>query len=168
MEASLDMREFPTEIEQRLFAYCGDEGLEVQELRGYGVDGYVWQTTQDTILKVFRSASPFQHELAVYRRLHANGIKLLQGFRIPQLLNYREDLLTLELSYVRRPFALDFAGATLDSPPPGFDFEAAQWVQEKRAIYGAKWPEVNRLLDALRHLGIHYPDVHRGNIRTEE
>jgi hypothetical protein len=158
----------PIEINQRLRAYCADAGLEDQELRGYGVDGYVWQTTQDTILKVFRSESPFQHELAVYRRLQANGVKRLQGFRIPQLLNYREDLLTLELSYVRPPFALDFAGATLGSPPPGFDFESVQWTQEKRAIYGAKWPEVSRLLDALRHLGIYYPDVHPGNIRVEE
>jgi hypothetical protein len=161
------MPEIPVEIDQRLCAYCAGVGLEVQELRGYGVDGYVWQTTQDSILKVFRSESPFQHELAVYRRLQANGLKRLQGFRIPQLLNYREDLLTLELSYVRPPFALDFAGATLGAPPPGFDFESPQWIQEKRAIYGTKWPEVSRLLDALRHLGIYYPDVHPGNIRAE-
>ncbi len=79
----------PVEINQRLIAYCADAGLEDQELRGYGVDGYVWQTTRDGILKVFRSRSPFQHELAVYRRLQAKGVKRLQGFRIPQLLNSR-------------------------------------------------------------------------------
>jgi len=162
------MSEIPAEINQRLLAYCAFAGLEVQELRGYGVDGYVWQSTQDSILKVFRSEAPFQHELAVYHRLQTNGIRRLQGFHIPLLLNYREDLLTLELSYVRPPFALDFAGATLDSPPPRFDFESAEWVREKRALYGTRWPEVSRLLDALRHLGIYYPDVHLGNIRPEE
>ena len=93
---------------------------------------------------------------------------VFRDFTFPQLLNYRGDLLTLELSYVRPPFALDFAGATIDSPPPRFDFESAEWIQEKCAIYGTKWPEVNRLLDALRHLGIYYPDVHIGNIRLEE
>jgi hypothetical protein len=63
------MSEIPAEINQRLLAYCAFAGLAVQELRGYGVDGYVWQSTQDSILKVFRSEAPFQHELAVYRRL---------------------------------------------------------------------------------------------------
>ena len=139
-------------------------GLKVQELRGYGVDGYVWQTTKDSMLKVFRSESPFRQELAVYQRLQTNGLKRLQGFHIPPILNYREDLLTLELSYVRPPFALDFAGRHFGFSAIRFRFESTQWVQEKRAIYGAKWPEVSRLLDALRHLGIYYPDVHPGNI----
>jgi hypothetical protein len=40
------MPDIPIEIDQRLTACCAARGIEVQELRGYGVDGYVWQTRQ--------------------------------------------------------------------------------------------------------------------------
>jgi hypothetical protein len=32
----------------------------ILNLRGYGVDGYVWQTTNDNILKVARNRAPFR------------------------------------------------------------------------------------------------------------
>ena len=48
------MSEIPIEINQRLAGVlCVGRALRSQELRGYGVDGYVWQTTQDSILKVY-------------------------------------------------------------------------------------------------------------------
>lgn len=117
------------------------------------------------MLKVFRHQSDFQKELAVYQRLKSHQIDQLQGFFIPLLLHYDEKLFALELSYVRPPFILDFAGATLGHPPPGFDPEDPTWITEKKRLFGSHWPEVVRLLDALRHIGIHYADVHEQNIR---
>jgi hypothetical protein len=164
------MPDTPAEIWQRCLAYCQQAGFTVEELRGYGVDGYVWQATNDHILKVFRPErdAEFNQELAVYERLQDRETHRLQGFNIPHLLNYRSDLLVLELSYVQPPFVLDFANATLGAPPAGFDPESPDWIREKRALYGPRWPDVVRLLDALRHIGIHYPDVHLGNIRADE
>ena len=66
------MSEIHADISQRFSDYCRQFGLEVQELRGYGVDGYVWQTKHDSILKVFRHEGPFRQELAVYQRLRAH------------------------------------------------------------------------------------------------
>jgi hypothetical protein len=48
------MAEIPTEISDRRDAYCLQRGTEIEALRGYGLDGFVWQTTEDNILKVFR------------------------------------------------------------------------------------------------------------------
>ena len=41
----------------------------------------------------------------------------------------------------------DFAAATLDAPPPGFDPESPEWIAEHRRVFGRHWPEVVRLLD---------------------
>jgi hypothetical protein len=80
---------------------------------------------------------------------------------------YDQDLLVLELSYVRPPFVLDFAAATLDDPPTEVDIDSADWIAAKRSVYGERWPDVSRLFDALRHLGIYYTDVHSENIRVD-
>jgi hypothetical protein len=160
------MAEIPAEICERRDGYCDARGIGVEGLRGYGFDGFVWQTTVDTIVKVFRHDGDFQRELAVYQRLQIHQIEQLQGFHIPILLHYDVDLFVLELSFVRPPYILDFAAATLDVPPPGFDTEDQDWIAEKHRVFGSHWPAIVRLLDALRHVGIHYCDVHRENIRT--
>lgn len=161
------MSEIPAELQHRCNAYCQQYEREIEGLRGWGLHGYVWQTTQDGILKVFFQQSSFRQELAVYLRLQARQVDRLQGFQIPILLNYDKDLFILELSYVRPPFVLDFADATLDTPPLELDVDSAEWISEKRSVYGQRWPDVSRLLDALRHLGIFYTDVHSENIRVD-
>jgi hypothetical protein len=54
------------------------------------------------------------------------------------------------------------AGATLDVPPAEFDDLA--WLKEKARIYGRDWPDVQRLLNALRQYGIDFCDVDLLNI----
>ncbi|MCA9070372.1 MAG: hypothetical protein KDA84_15680, partial [Planctomycetaceae bacterium] len=145
--------------------FCEQRQIEILELRGYGLDGFVWQTSEDSMVKVFRHENDFQRELEAYRRLESHQVDQLQGFFVPLLLHYDENLFVLELSYVRPPYILDFAAATLDQVPPGFDPEDPTWIAEKQRVFGVHWAEVARLLDALRHLGIYYPDVHAENIR---
>lgn len=160
------MPEVPLEIVDRRDTYCETHEvvLESEQPRGWGVDGYVWQTTDDTILKVHYNPREFAQELAIYDRLTEKQIDRLQGFDIPLLLNSDTNLLVLEMSYVRPPFVLDFAAAELDEQPLDFNPESPGWQAEKQQHYGDRWPEVVRLLDALRHLGIHYTDVHPRNI----
>lgn len=165
------MISLPAELLERRDEYCRRHALGIQDLPGagqpfgWGLDAFVWQTTLDSILKVFRHEAEFHQERAVYERLRSRGHEPLRGFQIPHLLDYDEDLWILELSFVRPPYILDFAAATLDDAPPGFDPHAPEWIAEKRRQFGRSWPEVARLLDALRHLGIHYCDVHPENIR---
>jgi hypothetical protein len=105
--------------------------------------------------------------LSVYQRLQSHQIEQLQGFHIPILLHYDRNLFVLEISFVRPPYILDFAAATLDQPPPGFDAEDREWIAEKRRVFGSHWSAIVRLLDALRHIGIHYCDLHGENIRFD-
>jgi hypothetical protein len=65
-------------------------------------------------------------------------------------------------SIVKRPFLLDFAQAELDRPFPELDDPA--WLNEKSRLFGADWPDVRRLLNALRQYVISFRDVHKGNI----
>jgi hypothetical protein len=90
----------------------------------------------------------------------------LQGFRIPKLLDFDDALLVLELSYIRPPYILDFGASALDEPPPGFDPYDPHWIAEQSRKFGRDWPDVQRLLDALRQYGIYYTDVHAQNIRV--
>lgn len=72
----------------------------------------------------------------------------------------------LEIGYVKPPYILDFAACTLDTPPAGFDPDDAEWTGEQSRKFGRDWPDVRRLLDALRQYGIYYTDVHTQNIRV--
>ena len=83
-------------------------------------------------------------------RLQTRQVERVQGFYVPLLLDYDESLQVLELSFVRPPYILDFAEATLDRPPRGFDPQNPDWIAERLRKYGNRWPDVARLLDALR------------------
>jgi hypothetical protein len=73
-------------------------------------------------------------------------------------------LLALEMTMVKPPFVLDFAGAYLDSPP---DFPDEVW--EERAAkwqndFGADWAKAQAILSELKSLGIHMLDPTPSNI----
>ncbi len=154
------------EIQSRFDMHCADRNRTPVMLIGSGVDGVVWRVDSDIVVKVYRHEHEFQNELAVYQRLAARGVQRLQGFSIPILLDYDNARWILELSVVFPPFVLDFAAAGLDARPAGFDPDDAGWQAEKQRLFGGDWPDVRRLLDALRQYGIHFSDVHLGNIRV--
>jgi phosphoglycolate phosphatase-like HAD superfamily hydrolase len=52
------------------------------------------------------------------------------------------------------------------SPLQNFDPDDPGWVREKSGLFGARWPDVRRLLDALRQYGIHYTDVTANKLRV--
>lgn len=67
---------------------------------------------------------------------------------------------------MKPPYILDFSACTLDAPPADFDPDDAEWTGEQARKFGRDWPDVRRLLDALRQYGIFYTDVHTQNIRV--
>lgn len=117
-------------------------------------------------MKVCRHLSLFDRELVVYQRLSQLGLQKLQGFTIPQLLDHDHETWVLELSLVSPPFVLDFAAASLSQAPS--EMSSPEWLGEKQRMFGRDWPDVQRLLDGLRLYGIHFPDVHLGNIRVRK
>lgn len=156
----------PLEIEIRRDEYCQAKQLQVVDLIGFGVDGYVWQTDRESVVKVCRYKAPFDSELAVYQRLSGIGLRKLQGFEIPWLLDHDAGRWVLELSFVSPPFVLDFAAVSLGKAPS--EMTSPEWLAEKRRMFKSDWPDVQRLLDGLRLYGIHFPDVHLGNIRVRK
>lgn len=151
---------------RRAHVYCHERSLDIVELRGWGVDAVVWQASDDRILKVFRHASQYVQEQSVYRHLQERNVRKLQGFRIPDVVDVDDELWVLGLTFVRPPYILDFAAATLGSQPAGFDPDNTEWLAEQSRKFGRDWPDVKRLLDALRQYGVHYTDVHTQNIRV--
>jgi hypothetical protein len=88
------------------------------------------------------------------------------------LLQYDDDLWTIETEFVVAPFVVDFSGATLNRPSTvfqeftGTDWEA--WTQERKAMFGDDWGRVLTVLGEFEQLGIHLGDFKPGNITIRE
>jgi hypothetical protein len=149
-------------------AYAFLRGIDLGRPLGCGLNGKVWRVTgkSNTIewaLKI-QDARGFRQEWAVYERLRDREVTEVAGFNVPQFLTADERWRAIEMSIVDRPFVLDFAQAYLDEPP---DFPPEVWEERRETWmerYGEDWPAVQSALDALECMGIHYMDVHRGNI----
>jgi hypothetical protein len=102
--------------------YAEGHELELAEALGSGKDGIVIVAKNkakagDVGIKVFRFDEAYIREKQVYERLSNLGITSILGFNVPQLIAFNDDLRIIEMTIVKRPFVLDFAGASLDSRP---------------------------------------------------
>src|SRR4051812_47572002 len=89
---------------------------------GFGIHGTVFTLEGNaqiapTVLKVHYSKEPFTREWDIYLRLADAQVTNIDEFDVPQLLTADRDLLAIEMTMVKPPFVLDFAGAYLDFPP---------------------------------------------------
>jgi hypothetical protein len=83
---------------------------------------------------------------------------------VPELLGCDDRLRILEMTIVKRPFVLDFAGAHLDARPE-FSVEIwADWEAEKREQFEERWPTVVKIMTAFEQLGVYLLDVSPANI----
>jgi hypothetical protein len=155
---------------QNAHAYASRHKLQLAERLGFGIHGIVHVAKNNkqpakTAIKAHSSAEPYFRELRVYQRLRQAAIREIKGFNVPELIRHDDHLRILEMTIVRRPFVLDFAGAYLDMPPDFSKEVWDEWEIEKREQFGSRWPEVLNVLSALEDLGIHMIDVSPGNIR---
>lgn len=143
-------------------------GFQLTSTLGAGLNGKVWSVTNpdntvEWALKI-QDAQGFRLERACYERLAEHGVTDIAGFNVPVLIHADESWRAIEMSIVDRPFILDFAQAYLDRPP---EFPEEVWqecLETWESRYEDDWPQVKLALRELRLLGIHYLDVHRGNI----
>ena len=144
------------------------EPRRVDSILGEGKDGIVFSTSSRTAVKLHYRPHTFRNELAVYRRLKDQRVARVAGFAVPRLLDWEEDELLIEMSWVRPPFILDFAGAQLDRP---FDYPPEiweHWIQQRAEESGHRWPKVlSLMLIFQRQLGIYHDDISPRNIRFE-
>ncbi|HZZ26469.1 MAG TPA: hypothetical protein VFE46_00575 [Pirellulales bacterium] len=153
---------------ERAHQFAQSRNIELVKTLGSGVNGQVWSSTRLSAVKVFDRQMEYEREWVVYARLAELEVDRINEFEVPQLLAWDDELRVIEISLVRPPYILDFAGAYLDRPPD-FPAEAlAEQHQNNRELFGTHWPRVSLILAKLRSMGIYYIDINRGNIRLPE
>lgn len=163
---------YPEEF-QRLTQYVNRKSTRLLERLGSGVDGLVYSTNKGSAVKAHRGKGLFEKEVSVYKRLKENPGHSFAGFNIPRLLDFHPELWVIEMELVVAPFALDFAGATLDRPSTSVldqtEEDFVEWEEAKIEIYGEEdWEVVQTLISCFRGIGIYLSDVHKGNIKLRE
>ena len=140
---------------------------------GFGVHGSVFDAKNQTngirsAVKSYKHKRFYLRERNVYLRLKENAVMHIRGAAVPQLLDYDDDLWVIEMTIVKRPFVLDFAGAYLDFPPDYSEEVMADWATAKAEQFGKRWPEVQAILRALEEYEVYMADVNPGNVSFED
>lgn len=135
-------------------------------LVGDGKDGDVFLTSNLTAAKVHHFSHSYARELRAYLRLGSLGIHQLAGFSIPNLEDFDDRKLVLEMTYVAPPFIVDFASAHLDVDP-GCVFDEGNSLEDLvRERFGERTDEVMAIHHDLIDLaGIYLYDLNPYNIK---
>ncbi len=158
------------DIIEKAKCYAAQHAKRVSERLGFGIHGSVFTLEGNSdfgasAVKIIRDRAAFFRECDTYERLREHGVFEVCGFHVPQLLSYDEALLAVEMTVVKPPFVLDFAGAYLDWPPKFsdevWDERRAKWADE----FGDDWPMVQRILSEFEDMGIYMLDPSPANIR---
>ena len=165
-------RNYPEEF-ARLSKYLDRKGMALSERLGSGFDGLVYSTNKGSAVKAHRSRELFEKELRVYKRLKDYPDNHFLGVNVPQMLDFHLELWVIEMQFVVTPFALDFAGATLDRPSSAIaeqtEEEFEEWEASKIEIFGVDdWVTVQSVISCFRRIGIYLSDVHKNNIKLRE
>ncbi|MFV2065646.1 MAG: hypothetical protein ACC645_01600 [Pirellulales bacterium] len=162
------------DFEKRAASYAAQRSLRLTGGRyGHGIHGIVLEAISQlrrgsSALKVFERMDAYVRERDVYLRLRQRGVRQVCGHHVPQLLDFDDELRVIEMTMVKPPFVLDFAGAWLDAPPDYSPEVLADWEAEKRRQFEDRWPEVAAILQSFHQYGIYISDVNPGNIRFRE
>lgn len=148
----------------RLEKYLAQHGIRTQDHLGSGVHGSVFLTDVQTAVKVHEASTPYRVERDVYRRLADRRVSKIRECAVPVLLYSDDELLVIEMTAVKPPFVLDFAGAYLDRRPDFSDETMAEWRIEKEEQFGSDWAEVDLILAHLEGLGVYLSDISPRNI----
>ena len=163
------MEDWRDEIWERANQYAAEQGRILIGQLGYGYDGSVFATEQQSAIKVLRFERLYQRERDVYLRLLSEAIIDIAGFSVPQLIHHDDRLWVVEMGIVSPPFVLDFAGAYLDRRPDYPDDVMEEWQQEKLEQFGTeRWDVVQLVMAHFARMGIYLADVKPGNIMFSE
>src|SRR5258708_4428937 len=143
-----------SDLLRRIEEYARLNGLVLGGELGSGVHGIVFDTKNQlsgdhSAVKVYERDTFYVRERDVYYRLRDFGIRNVCGHHVPQLIAFDDRLLVVEMTIVKRPFVLDFAGAYLDKPPDFSDEVIADWHTDKLEQFGARWADVQTILGFL-------------------
>lgn len=150
----------------RKYADSKDIAIHFQSRLGFGSDGYVWKSSRGSAIKACMRPDSYAIERSCYQRLKEAGVTSLKGLNVPELIDFDDALMVIEMGIVDEPYFLDFGKAYLDHPPDYWS--DPQMVQnfhaEKSRLFGKNWKVVDSAMSWLRKLGIYYVDPRPGNV----
>ena len=151
--------------EDRAKQFCDQSGAHLLQPLGHGIDGNVWLISRQSALKIFARQETYLRERDCYRRLFDHRVEVLAGFEVPELKDYDNSLLAIEMSVVSPPCILDFGKAYVDSPPD-YSLEALAEAEaaERELFTEEQWKQVRLVRAALLQYGINYFDARPSNI----
>ena len=160
----------PEEIKRNLETYQRGRELEYESCLGAGTQGTVFLFNKPVISKLvavkFHDREiAYNRELGVYLRLRDLGIDEVCGHTIPNLMDFDDQLMAIEMEVVSPPFCLDFGGAYLDRPPDYSPEVWEDWRSMKSEAFEDDWPTVEKILAEFRSFGVFIADVNPGNIK---
>src|SRR6266542_3728794 len=137
---------------------------------GPGQDGFVQRSDRLTAVKFFDRDERFRRELEVYQVLRARGIHEIAGHAVPELIDVDEELRSIEMSIVERPFILDFAGAKRPEEVPDFEQHVIdEHLERVRELFDDRWADALHVAEMFRReTGFILLDIHPGNIAFAE
>jgi hypothetical protein len=157
-----------SQLDERIKSYAKANQLKfnLKGKVGFGNDGDVWATSRSTVIKVFYRGESYSREKACFLRLRDRGIKELDGLSVPQLVQYDDSLLIVEMTFVNPPYILDFGKAYLDGQSPYDAAQLDEWrLRLRNSFRTDDLPRVHKILRTLNGLGIGYYDARPWNIR---
>ena len=102
----------------------------------------------------------------MYQVLHDKGIYQIAGHYVPELVDWDESLLAIEMTIVERPFVLDFAGAKLPHEVPDFEPHVMdEHMEHLQELFRERWADALHVAEMFRlATGFVLLDIHPGNI----
>jgi hypothetical protein len=159
----------PSALIRRIVEYAATRNLAVGERLGVGIDGIVHKAecqpeARVSAIKAYWTERPYFQERDAYLRLRENDVNRIRGCEVPQLIAFDDVLQVVEMTFVTRPFVLDFAKATLDRGLDFSDEAIADWHEMKTAEFDGRWSEVLAILRVLETMGVFMNDASTRNI----
>ncbi len=164
------------DVQKRAERFQASRNLVFESCLGVGTQGSVFvfaipsrtvHENDQVAVKFHDREIAYQRELSVYLRLRELGVVEVRGHMVPQLIDYDDKLLAIEMTIVSPPFCLDFGGAYLDRRPDYSPEVWADWRQMKSEAFEENWPAVEKILAEFESLDVFIADVNPGNIRFD-
>jgi len=161
------MAEASLSAEDRADRYARQTGQVLLGLLGQGKDGGVWVTSIGHAIKAHERAESYRAERNAYMRFRDVGLDEVNGFAVPSLMGYDDDLLVIEMTIVPPPFVVDFASVVLDIDPELIEDEGHTLEDLVRERFGDD--RVGDVLGIREELivraGAYLSDLHGHNIK---
>lgn len=136
------------------------------EVLGWGIDGVVYTTPGAmTAIKIHKGRESYDRELAAYKRIKKADLTNFMGFQVPRLIRSDNENCVIEMSIVKAPFLLDFAGTTTFQKFKG-DVYYEWWESVREKFNEEEFSIASSVFAGLkREFGLYYWDLKPGNLQ---